>query len=108
MPFRAIALYALVLAATVVAGCTGLEKTENPLSPVVAGPIPGVAIGQPFPVGPKDGLNIEVNNQPITLTVDNAPTNGVRPLKYVFEIAADAGFNTMVFVRDQVTPGDTQ
>jgi len=105
MPFREGVLCSFVLSALVLTGCTGLEKTENPLAPTVAGPIPGVNIGQPLPIGPKDGLNIEVLNQPITLTITNALTNGVRPLSYVFEVAADAGFSTMVFVRDQITPG---
>src|SRR5262245_64801602 len=106
MPFRAAVFCPFVLSALVLAGCTGLEKTENPLAPTVARPIPGVNIGQPLPVGPKDGLNIEVANQPITLTVTNAQTNGVRPLHYVFEVAADVGFNTKVFVRDGIAPGD--
>jgi hypothetical protein len=105
MPFRAVVLCLFVLSAVVLAGCTGLEKSENPLAPTVAGPIAGVNIGQPLPLGPKDGVNIEVAAQPVTLTITNAQTNGVRPLSYVFEVAADAGFTNKVFVRDGVTPG---
>ena len=105
MPFRAVAVSALVLSAALVAGCTGLSKSENPLSPTVAGPIPGVNIGQPVPLDPKDGRNIEVANQPITLVLANAGTNGVRPLSYTFEVATDTGFTTKVFIRQGVTPG---
>jgi len=82
-----------------------LSKSENPLSPTVAGPIPGVNIGQPIPLDPKDGKNIDVGNQPITLVLANAETNGVRPLSYTFEVATDTGFTTKVFVRQSVTPG---
>ena len=105
MLFRAAALCSFVLSTAVFAGCTGLEKSENPLSPTVAGPIPGVNIGPPVPLDPKDGRNIEVGNQPITLTVTNAETNGVRPLSYRFEVAVDVNFTTRVFVRDGVAPG---
>jgi hypothetical protein len=105
MSFRAVAASACLLSAALVAGCTGLTKTENPLSPTVAGPIPGVNIGQPIPLDPKDGRTIDVANQPITLVLANAQTNGVRPLSYTFEVATDTGFSTKVFVREGVTPG---
>ena len=105
MPFRAVSLCALVLSAALVAGCTSLTKSETPLSPTIAGPIPGVNIGQPIPLDPKDGKNIDVGNQPITLVLANAETNGVRPISYTFEVATDTGFATKVFVRQGVTPG---
>jgi hypothetical protein len=105
MSFRAVAAFACLLSATLAAGCTGLSKSENPLSPTVAGPIPGVNIGQPVPLDPKDGRTIEVANQPITLVLANAQTNGVRPLSYTFEVATDTGFASKVFVREGVTPG---
>jgi hypothetical protein len=58
-------------------------------------------------VDPSAGQRIPVDQQPITLTVDNAATNGVRPLSYVFEIATDTGFVNKVFTKDKVVPGDT-
>ena len=89
------------------AGCAaGLEKSENPLSPTVAGPIPGVNITPPIPVEPKDGVNIAVDAQPLTLVLDNATSNGVRPVTYTFEVATDTGFSNKVFVREGVAPGE--
>jgi hypothetical protein len=86
------------------AACSA-QKSSNPLSPTVAGPIAGVAISPPTPVEPKVAAPIEVNSQPVTLVVENATTNGQRPLEYSFEVAADADFTTKVFTRDGITPG---
>src|SRR5262249_1122220 len=100
----AIGLYAAVLAA---GGCE-MEKSSNPLAPTVAGPIPGVNITAPSIVDPTSGAKIPMNQQPITLTVGNSTTSGVRPLSYLFEIATDAGFTNKVFARDGITPGSGQ
>ena len=92
----------LVLAAA--AGCESF-KSANPLSPTVAGPIPGVNITAPMPVEPK-GAKVEVDRQPVTLVVENAVTNGQRPLSYAFEVATDAGFANTLLSRTGITPGD--
>ena len=47
-----------------------------------------------------------VDQQPVTLVVENASTNGQRPLTYLFEVATDTGFTNQVFVREGVTPGE--
>jgi len=83
-----------------------VSKSSNPLSPTVAGPIPGVNITAPKPVDPTVGSRIAVDSQPLTLTVENASTSGVRPLSYLFEVATDSSFNNKVFTRDGITPGD--
>ena len=85
------------------AGCVGAEKSANPLSPTVAGPLPGVSISSPNPVQPV-GTRIPVDQQPVTLTVTNAATNGQRPLSYLFQIATDVNFTNLVFTRDTVAP----
>jgi len=85
-------------------GCQS-TKSSNPLSPSVAGPIPGVSISPPTPVTPQSGAQVVDTNQPITLTVSNATTSGVRPLNYLFEVATDAAFNAKVFSKGGVTPG---
>jgi len=87
------------------AGCA-VEKSENPLTPTVAGPLPGVGISAPSTVDPSQGTKIPVSSQPISLTVVNATTNGVRPLSYLFQVATDVNFSNVVFSRDNVTPGD--
>jgi len=85
--------------------CVKTEKSENPLSPTVAGPIPGVNITQPQPVEPTQGIRIANNLQPLTLSLQNAATNGVRPISYLFEIATDVNFANILFAREGIAPG---
>src|SRR5471032_2453767 len=91
--------------AVVVMACEA-AKSSNPLSSSVAGPIPGVNITSPRIMQPTTGTRVIADQQPITLTVGNATTSGVRPLNYLFEVALDAGFTNKVFTRDSITPGD--
>jgi hypothetical protein len=98
-------VHVIVVLTAVVSGACEVSKSSNPLSPTVAGPIPGVNITTPAPIVPSSGQKIPVDQQPLTLTVQNATTNGVRPLSYLFEIATDANFATKVFTKDKVAPG---
>jgi hypothetical protein len=54
---------------------------------------------------PSEGSNIAVAQQPITLTVANATTSGVRPLTYSFEVAVDVNFASKVLTRGGIAPG---
>jgi hypothetical protein len=94
--------------AIVILTACATEKSSNPLAPTVAGPIPGVSISSPVPVDPSAGSRVPVDHQPLTLTFGNAVTNGVRPLHYRVEVAADAGFKTQIFSKPDVQPGDGQ
>ncbi len=89
----------------IVGAACQIQKSENPLSPSVAGPIPGVEISAPRPLEPTSGAQIPGDRQPVTLLIENAGSNGVRPLKYLFEVATDATFTNKVFTRDSVEPG---
>ena len=97
------ALSAAAIAA--VAGCEA-EKSSNPLSPSVAGPIPGVNITAPKLIDPVQGFKYKESQQPIKLVIENATTNGVRPITYMFEVATDSAFTTKVYARSGVPPGD--
>jgi len=81
------------------------QKSENPLSPSVAGPIAGVDISAPRLVEPAQGFKFKENQQPIRLVIDNSVTTGVRPVTYLFEVASDAGFANKVFARSGVPQG---
>lgn len=96
---------ACALALALAGGCA-VEKSSNPLSPSVAGPIPGVGITAPDMISPASGSKVRADQQPITLTIGNSTTNGVRPLAYVFEVATDQGFSSIVVSKGGVPPGD--
>jgi hypothetical protein len=100
----ALQLIALVGLAAALGACES-SKSSNPLSPTVAGPIEGVVISTPKLLTPSVGQRIATADQPITLTVENATTSGVRPITYNFEIAADAGFTNKLYSRQGVSPG---
>lgn len=102
--FRPAAAWPAALLLTLVA-CEA-QKSSNPLSPSVAGPIPGVEITAPALVEPAQGLKYKESQQPIKLVIQNATTTGVRPITYTFEIATDTNFETKVFARASVPPGD--
>src|SRR5580765_656406 len=72
-------------------------KSATPLSPSLAGPLPGVDIQAPKPIEPAMAAQIAIDQQPIQLTVENATTTGVRPLSYILEMSADASFGSQVF-----------
>ncbi len=98
---RAIVAVALVLTA----GCEA-KKSANPLSPTVAGPIPGVEITAPKLLEPAQGFKFKVSQQPIKLLIENSSTTGVRPISYTFEVSSDSAFTSRVFARAGVAPGD--
>jgi hypothetical protein len=99
-----------VIGVAAVCSLTACEasKSSNPLSPSVAGPIPGVNITAPQAISPSQGARIANGQQPVTLTIRNAQSNGKRPLSYVFEVATDTAFAQKVYSRSGVTPGDGQ
>src|SRR5262245_8975744 len=86
-------------------GACQTSKSENPTAPTVAGPIAGVTISAPVLLEPSQGFKFKENEQPIRLVVQNATTNGARPLSYAFEVATDSGFTAKVFSRAGVAPG---
>jgi hypothetical protein len=95
-----------VLAAAVALTACEASKSSNPLSPTVAGPIPGIEISAPKMLEPTSGTKISVEKQPVTLLIENAGSNGPRPLSYSFDIATDTGFSNVVFTRDGIAPGE--
>lgn len=93
-----------VLVSVTLAACEA-EKSANPLSSSIAGPIAGVDISPPRMLEPGDGTRYRESQQPIQLKIENASSNGVRPLYYTFEVAADEAFGTKMFARSGVQPG---
>jgi len=91
-------------AAAVFLSACQMEKSANPLSPQLAGPVEGVVISTPNLLEPGQDWELRTRDQPIKLLFQNADTNGVRPLKYSFDVAADSAFKNIVFARTGVAP----
>jgi hypothetical protein len=104
MTLRIARMVAALAALPVLAACES-SKSANPLSPSVAGPIPGVEITAPKPLEPAPNAEVPKDQQPVTLMVENASSNGQRPLSYRVEVAADASFSGLVFSKEGVAPG---
>lgn len=83
-----------------------IQKSSNPTSPLIAGAIAGVGISAPGLSSPASGARLPVEQQPLTLTVQNSTTNGARTVYYAFDIAADAAFTTVLFSQDGVAAGN--
>jgi hypothetical protein len=99
------AALAAALLAISFAACEA-KKSSNPLSPSVAGPIPGVEISAPKLLEPGQGFKFKEAQQPIRLLIENSTSTGVRPLSYTFEVGTDSSFATRVFARSNVPPGE--
>lgn len=104
MNIRTTGIPALLAAVLALQACE-LVKSETPLSSSIAGPIAGVEITPPQPMQPASGAKIRTGGPPVTLVVQNASSNGVRPLSYRYEVARDAGFGDVVFMKNGVAPG---
>ena len=97
--------FAAGMALLALGGCQ-TAKSSTPTAPTVAGPIPGVNISAPGMIEPAQGFKFKESEQPIRLVVQNATTNGVRPLVYTFEVSGDSSFSSKVFSRSNIAPGD--
>ncbi len=95
----------MAAAAVALFGGCQVNKSANPLSPAVAGPIEGVVISQPHLLEPGQDWELKTRDQPVQLMIRNADTSGARPLKYTVEIASDAEFKSIIFARTGVEPG---
>jgi hypothetical protein len=87
------------------AGCEA-QKSSNPLSPSIAGPIAGVNITAPRLLEPAQGFKYKESQQPIKLVIENAISNGVRTVTYMFEVASDPDFVNKVYARSGVPAGE--
>jgi len=67
----------LALVPLVVSAACTASKSSNPLSPEIAGPIPGVTISAPKALEPAASVKIPVDQQPVTLLAENASSTGV-------------------------------
>jgi hypothetical protein len=84
------------------AGCT--KKSENPLSPSVAGPIAGVSITAPKLLEPEHQQTMRAGTA-VTLLFESATSNGERPIRQELQVALDPDFAQRVHTADNLPPG---
>jgi hypothetical protein len=101
-------LATLLLGAFTATACENvIQKSNNPLSPSIAGPLDGVTITSPVNVQPAQNQQIKYQDQPITFGFDAATSTSPRPFTMHLQIARDLQFNTVVFDRAGFErPGD--
>ena len=102
--YRALAVSLVASLGVVISGCAQ-AKSANPLSPSVAGPIPGVDISAPQTLEPTPGAEIVQSGEPVHLLVQNPTSSGERPLWLSIELAGDTAFQQVLHQADRVTPG---
>lgn len=102
---RVRALTVVVLGTLAATACEQV-KSANPLSPSIAGPIPGVNISSPQTVAPAANAEVTADGSPMTLVIQNPTTNGERPIWLRLELAADSAFQQVLHQGDRITPGE--
>lgn len=80
-------------------------KSSNPLSPDVAGPLPGVSITAPKPLEPLQGGQVVKNGEPVVLLFENAGSSGQRALFMQLQVAADVNFEQLLHHDERIEPG---
>ena len=100
---KSITYFVLAGALLASAGCE-IQKSENPLSPSIAGPLPGVTITTPRPAEPAPGAEVLTTSLPLRLVFENATSDSPRPFWHIVEIAADQGFTNVMYRSEQLDP----
>ena len=80
------------------------EKSRNPLSPSIAGPIAGIALSAPTILSPTNGTLIQFAQQPIELEFNRSVSNGERPFWYEVDVATDREFSTLTHSVPNIEP----
>ena len=93
----------IVLAATLAVGLDACEteKSRNPLSPNVAGPMAGVSITAPPLMEPTHEGLVETGQQ-VVLKFGSVSSNSERPLWYKLQLARDSQFQQLVHEADRI------
>ena len=80
------------------------EKSRNPLSPSIAGPITGIELSAPIILSPTNGTLIQFDQQPIQLEFNRAVSNGERPFWYEVDVTTDREFSTVTHSASNIQP----
>lgn len=83
------------------------EKSRNPLSPSIAGPIEGVTISSPSGLKPTGGFLVRVGDQPVQLTFNQVTSNSERPYWYELQVSRDSAFADVTHSAHDISPSGT-
>jgi hypothetical protein len=99
MSFRRLAAFLVLSVPLVLSGCNKslLEKSSNPLSPVIAGAIGGVTFTNATSVQPAQNAVIKYVDQPVTFAFDAPTSSGPRPFTLRLQVSTSYGFEATVF-----------
>jgi hypothetical protein len=98
-------VFSVLVGVLCLVGCEAV-KSANPTAPSVAGPIPGVNITAPRALEPIAGQKVTYSDEPQTLLIENAGTNGARTITLEIDVATDPAFTQLVHHADGVVLGD--
>ena len=68
----------------------------------------GISVGAPQPVSPADNAQFKNVEQPVKVVISNGVTTGSTALTYTFEVAADTGFGSIVYKKENVAESPNQ
>ena len=102
---RTVQTTVLFATATIMAACDA-ERSANPLSPDIAGPLAGVTITASAAIQPVDGQLIDVDAQPVNLIFQSAVSNSPRPVRHDVQVAQDDRFASILQTFEVERPGD--
>ncbi len=98
-------LVILLAATTLIVACDS-EKSTNPLSPSIAGPLAGITISSPTPVQPINGQLVAVDGGSLTLTFQTAVSDSPRPFWHEAQIADDGVFGSILHTYEEIRSGE--
>ena len=99
---RTLQTVVLLGAATMMVACDA-ERSSNPLSPNIAGPLAGITITTPASIQPVDGQLIAADTQPVTLVFQSAVSDSPRPFWHEAQIAADGNFVSILHTFENIS-----
>lgn len=94
----------VAIGVTLMGSACDSEKSSNPLSPQIAGPLAGVTITAPAQIQPTSGQLIPVSAQPVSLRFASASSNSVRPFSHEIQVATDAAFTQLLVEQTDIQP----
>lgn len=111
MKLKSLSIYTALALAVAAAACTKTSPTRPTDTASVASTESvtdakaGITITTPVLVSPTDGERFRYAEQPLTLTIRNAASTGSSGTTYLFQVASDAGFASIVYSKDGVAEG---